>query len=289
MDTQETLCAAQEKTSLAEKTKLWWLGHHWTVRLYLGGATCMLASIALFHRSPNTLPSDVAAYASCALLITAFLGDAYAWAVPKLGQPMMKFSLTVFGATALTAATGVGRTIVNEATTQQPSLFPTTSALLSLLSVVPVITTSLTVLGAVPALVGLGWGFFKLSRSKATGSQFDVVVTLIRGFAALTLVLGASALSSSESPVYPGLRWVAAQSAFFSDLQRDDACAPLDGDRVSRINDDLVVVGRLTEDGPQFVRRTCALSAETTVLRPQVPGAALHGSAQPSQDPPHIR
>ncbi|WP_144410825.1 hypothetical protein [Xanthomonas arboricola] len=272
MEVAEGLDAAPAKASNAEKVKTWWLSHHWVIRLYLGGAVCMLASIALSLRSPGSFSSDVAFYASCSLLAIAFLGDTYAWVMPKLAHPLMKISVTVFGAIALTAAAGVGRVVVNEATSQQASLFPTSSALLSLLSIVPVTATLMTVLGAIPAFLAMGWGLLKLSRSEATNGHLDVIVTLIRGLSAFVVLFGASALSNSQSVVYPAMRWVAAYSAFFLDLQQDAACAPLEGDKVARINDSLILVGRLTEAGPQFVRRTCALTPESTALRPQAPG-----------------
>ena len=47
MEVAEGLDAAPAKASIAEKVKTWWLNHHWVIRLYLGGAVCMLASIAL--------------------------------------------------------------------------------------------------------------------------------------------------------------------------------------------------------------------------------------------------
>ncbi|WOB25453.1 MULTISPECIES: hypothetical protein [Xanthomonas] len=191
--------------------------------------------------------------------------------MPKLAHPLMKISVTVFGAIALAAATGVGRVVVNEATSQQASLFPTSSALLSLLSIVPVTATLMTVLGAIPAFLAMGWGLLKLSRSEATNGHLDVIVTLIRGLSAFVVLFGASALSNSQSVVYPAMRWVAAYSAFFLDLQQDAACAPLEGDKVARVNDNLVLVGRLTEAGPQFARKACALAPEATVLRAQAP------------------
>ncbi|WP_407461524.1 hypothetical protein ABFU06_05135 [Xanthomonas campestris pv. raphani] len=272
MEVAEGLDAAPVKASIAEKVKTWWLNHHWVIRLYLGGAACMLAATALSFRSTNSFSSHVAFHASCALLVCAFLGDAYTWAVPKLGHPFMKILVTVFGAVAVTAAAGVSKIVVNQATSQQASLFPTSSALLTLLSLVPVLATLVTALGTILAFLGIALGLFKFFRSKATRGQLDVIVTMTRGLAAFVVIFGASALANSESLIYPAMRWVAARSAFFFDLQKDDACAPLDGDRVSRINDNLVLVGRLTEAGPQFVRRACALTPESTILRPQAPG-----------------
>ena len=272
MEVAEGLDAAPAKASIAEKVKTWWLNHHWVIRLYLGGAVCMLASIALSLRSPGSFSSDVAFYASCSLLAIAFLGDTYAWVMPKLAHPLMKISVTVFGAIALTAAAGVGRVVVNEATSQQASLFPTSSALLSLLSIVPVTATLMTVLGAIPAFLAMGWGLLKLAKSEAKSGHLNVIITMIRGLSAFVVLFGASALSNSQSVVYPAMRWVAAYSAFLLDLQQDSACAPLEGDKVARINDSLILVGRLTEAGPQFVRRSCALTPESTILRPQAPG-----------------
>ncbi|MBN6100595.1 hypothetical protein JR064_00245 [Xanthomonas sp. CFBP 8703] len=265
METAEGLGVAPAKASITEKMKIWWLNHPWVVRLYLGGAMCMLSHLILFLRSPNSFPSNVALYAGSALLVIAFLGDAYEWLTPKIGTIFIKVSASAVGAIVLAVASGVGRTMVNGATHQQPSLFPVSTALLTLISVVPVTATLLATIGAIPAIFFFFWAIFKYAKRKV---QLDTIISTARGLGGIIAVFGALTFSSNSSAIYPAMQKVAAYSAFFFDLQKYDSCAPLEDDRVSRINDSLVVIGRITETGPQFVRRTCLLQAETTVLAP---------------------
>ena len=56
--------------------------------------------------------------------------------------------------------------------------------------------------------------------------------------------------------------------AFFLDTVPDRACAPTEGDHVARINDSLAIITRMTDDGVQFVRKDCAIAAESTELLP---------------------
>lgn len=98
----------------------------------------MLLSIALFLHDPRSLASDVATYAGCALLASAFLTECYYWTVDRLNYPLMKLAITVLGVVTLAAATGVSKVTVNDATGQDPSYFTSAVALLVPLSFVPV-------------------------------------------------------------------------------------------------------------------------------------------------------
>jgi len=240
-----------------------------TVRLYLGGVGCMLLSIALFFHDPKSLACSVATYAGCALLATAFLTESYYWTAEKLNYPLMKLAITVLGVVTLAAATGVSKVTVNDATGQDPSYFTSTVALLVPLSFVPVAAALVVLLGTLGVIIGLVWGLAKLGATTSKVRDLDLALTLTRIFSGFVMVAIASALLSSSSFIYPSMRWVASHSAFFFDMYEGTGCSADERDRVGRVNDDLVVIGRMTLSGPQFIRVSCPLAPQNTVLAPR--------------------
>lgn len=254
----------------------WWIEHPPTVRLYLGGATCMLLSIALFLYDPKSLASNVATYAGCLLLTSAFLIESYYWTVERLNYPLMKLVITVLGVIAMAAATGVSKITVNDATGQDPSYFTSAVALLVPFSFVPVAATLIIILGTFGVIIGLIWGLAKLGMTSSKVRDLDLVLTLTRIFSGFVIVTIASTLLSSSSFIYPSMRWVASHSAFFFDMYEGTGCSADTRDRVGRINDDLVVIGRMTNSGPQFTRASCPLGPQGAVLAPYPPAVEKH-------------
>ncbi|MFA4635954.1 hypothetical protein P1999_05815 [Xanthomonas perforans] len=228
----------------------------------------MLISVALFTLSPKSLSAGVAIYSACILFASSFLREAYTTLIPKLNEPIVKMAVTVIGVIALATATGISRFTVNEATGQDAIHFPSTLALLVPFSFIPVLAALVTILGAAAIVLGFLWALTKALVKRSTPSDLDFFLNLARVFAGFVIVTAAASALDNSSFIYPATRWVASQSVFFLDLQDDPACAPAKGDRVTRINDGLVIVGRVTESGLQFVRRACPLQAETTVLAP---------------------
>lgn len=228
----------------------------------------MLLSIALFFHDPRSLPSDVARYAACALLASAFLTESYYWTVGKINYPLMKLAITVLGVVTLAAATGVSKITVNDATGQDPSYFTSAVALLVPLSFVPVAAALVIILGTVGVIIGLVWGLAKLGTPASKVDDLDLFLSLTRIFSGFVIVAIASALLSSSSFIYPSMRWVASHSALFFDMHEGTGCSTDARDRVRRVNDNLVVIGRMTISGPQFVRVSCPLGPQSTILAP---------------------
>lgn len=253
--------------------KNWWLENRPTVRLYLGGIACMLLSIALFLHGPRSLASDVATYAGCALLASAFLTECYYWTVERLNYPLMKLAITVLGVVTLAAATGVSKITVNDATGQDPSYFTSAVTLLVPLSFVPVAAALVIILGTFGVIIGLIWGLAKLGTASSKVRDLDLFITLTRILSGFVIVIIASAVLNSSSFIYPSMRWVASHSALYFDMYEGSGCSADVRDRVGRVNDDLVVIGRMTNSGPQFMRASCPLRPQNTVLAPYPPEA----------------
>ncbi|MDX3933738.1 MAG: hypothetical protein QHC77_17545 [Stenotrophomonas sp.] len=246
----------------------------------------MLLSIALFLHDPRSVASDVATYAGCALLASAFLTECYYWTVERLNYPLMKLAITVLGVVALAAAAGVSKITVNDATGQDPSYFTSAVALLVPLSFVPVAAALVIVLGTFGVIIGLIWGLAKLGTTSSKVRDLDLVITLTRIFSGFVIVTIAGALLSSSSFIYPSMRWVASHSALFFDMYEGAGCSADTRDRVGRVNDDIVVIGRMTISGPQFMRVSCPLGPQSTALAPYPPEVEKRIERGPIEDRP---
>lgn len=220
---------------------------------------------------PKSLASNVTTYAGCALLASAFLTECYYWTVERLNYPLMKLAITVLGVVTLAAATGVSKITVNDATGQDPSYFTSAVALLVPLSFVPVAAALVIILGTFGVIIGLIWGLAKLGTTSSKVRDLDLVITLTRIFSGFVIVTIAGALLSTSSFIYPSMRWVASHSALFFDMYEGAGCSADTRDRVGRVNDDIVVIGRMTISGPQFMRVSCPLGPQSTALAPYPP------------------
>jgi hypothetical protein len=267
MENKETAPTATAP-GIGTRLKTWWLGHPGVIRLYLGGIGCSLIAIALMITGPKSLATNVAFYAAFTLLAIAFLREIYIWVLPKLELPLVKLAIAAVGVMAAAAATGISRMTVSDATGQAPEQFSTTIALLVPLSFISVLALITSTVGVVILSLAMIWAFAKVGITKSSIVELDMVLMIARIVAGIVVVVGAASLLSPSSFFNPSMKWVAGYSAYLFDLQPDPSCAPTDGDRVARINDDLVIIGRATDDGLQFVRKACAIAAEGSELRP---------------------
>lgn len=251
-------------SSALDRFWTWWFGQPITIRLYQLGFWLILLSIVLTSSTrTRAIAYDAPLFLGCILWGAAFLREAYVWMVPKLSWPLVKITVGAIGVTAAAAATGVSRSAVSEATGQDAAHFGTTIALLAPLSFIPVLVTILSLMGIVALPLAMLWALTKAGQS---GMSFLVKLARVGGAAGI--VLGAGSLMSSTNSLAPVMNWVAGYSAYGFDMRKDIGCAPTEGDRVVRINDDLVIVGRITEAGPRFVRNECPLVAEAMELPP---------------------
>ncbi|EKQ61974.1 hypothetical protein WS7_06175 [Xanthomonas citri pv. malvacearum str. GSPB2388] len=249
-----------------ERLKRWWRGLTPAAQVYTLALVCLLISFAVTWAAPKHAVAQAFAYLPFALFGLCFLKEAYDWVVPKLQLPLVKLLVAASGVMAAAAATGVSRMAVNEATGQDPAAFTTTVAFLVPLSFVPVLAALVAVGGVfvVPAtMIGsLGKAFFTWSKPK----DLDVMLSIARVIGCITVIAASASLLYASSPLFPTLNWLAGHSAMMFDLQPNTACAENSKDRVLRLTDNVVILGRTTKDGLQFVRRSCSLGAEGTLL-----------------------
>ncbi|AMV03127.1 hypothetical protein [Xanthomonas citri] len=267
-DTHHSMNSSEDGSELPRfgRLKRWWRGLSPVARVYILALVSLLISFAITWAAPRHAVAQAFAYLSFALFGLCFLKEAYHWVIPKLQLPLVKLIVAAGGVMAAAAATGVSRMAVNEATGQDPAAFTTTVAFLVPLSFVPVLAALVAVGGVfvVPAtMIGsLGKAFFTWSKPK----DLDVMLSLARVFGCVTVIAASASLLYASSPLFPTLNWLAGHGAMMFDLQPNVACAEDSKDRALRLTDDVVILGRATDDGLHFVRRDCPLAAESLPL-----------------------
>jgi hypothetical protein len=254
------------------KAQAGWSGLNHSGRLYFGGWVVVLVGLALIITLKANTLTDVVFMTGMACCAMGIVVDLYTWGAQRLNRPLMKLVYSVLGIMATAMAAGGSAWTISEATGQDPSHFKTTIAFLTPLSFVPLFGLAVTLVGliALPVLFLLAMGSLAIQdKSVTTWKLFAQMLGYL-----FILLLGVEAISS-RSPYDALVHPLAAHAAFSLDMHSDPSCAPLQGDRVIRLNDTLIIVARLTEQGPRFLRKPCPLTAEAGELPPPlVPRAA---------------
>lgn len=247
-----------------------WLALPRGKRLYVAGVMGFLGSFVMLllrMPPPTVLAAFLASGAACAVPLT---GEIYAWLEKRRDTLGFKVISGVSTVMAGAVAAGVSSAYVSGATGQEPGSFKLAVALLAPLAFVPVFALVLMVVGTLSifALLILALG------ADATGvakKRIQLGWSLARLLGLATLVGIAGAVANHASELGDRLQFLGAYSAFLLDMQVNSACAPISSDRVTRINDELVIVGRQTAQGIVFVRRACPVRAQTNELPPPRP------------------
>ncbi|MFK3648014.1 hypothetical protein ACI2IY_06190 [Lysobacter enzymogenes] len=245
------------------RLRAWWDSMAAPARLYCGGWALAVAGVAVMAVHGIDVISDVVFMTGMACCAIGFVVDTYLWGVRRLNPHLMKVVSSILGVMAAATAAGGSAWTVAEATGQDPSHFKTTIAFLTPLSFMPVLGLAVMVCGIIALPLLLSVAGTKLVTRKAGGGAWMFFARML-GYLFL-LLLASWAASSSYGAV---TRPLAARAAYSLDMHRDPGCSAVENDRVMRINDDLVIVGRLTNDGPKFLRKACPLVAQAEELPP---------------------
>lgn len=165
--------------------------------------------------------------------------------------------LVMGGALALGMAAG----LVNAATAQDPEIFPRAITFLAPMAALPLVAM-ITIFLSFFAIVAfmLAWGDQLSSRDPAVERR--AWFWLWRLFAAICFVAVVSPVVEAKSGFQRSMHQLASWSAAHLDMHRDPICGPREGDRVRRLNDELVVVAREFPTGTVFRRVACPLTAQ---------------------------
>jgi len=247
----------------------WWSSLDNVKQLYVAGMIMAGLFVATIAASDIGLPADVLLMTAITITAIAFVIESYRWLVAALEAPLAKWLTGVAGVMAAAVATGAASSTLAVATGQDPGAFKTSTAFLAPLSFIPI----LAVLIMAGALLGLPFFVIgtltKHSLARGKPRDFDMLLSFARIVGLTGIAAASGQLIAPPTRLSDGLETSARYSAYFLDMVPDRTCAPTEGDRVARINDSLVIVGRMTEDGLQFVRKDCAIAAESTELLPQ--------------------
>ena len=273
-----------------------WAAQPIHIRLYQAGLALVLVGVLMMAASLDPLGEQIAFGAAVGALTIGFLKDSYGWVAPHLELRPVKFAATVFGAICAAVATGLSQVTIGSATGQDPTLFPTTIAVLATISFAYVIASVVVAIGMVALTLIFAWWIFVSivdqiiagvinfanmlrgrlpvqSKAPSEGADqevrvFGLPVNVVRAAAAFIVLWSCSYLLQSSSAVSHGVRWIAGASAYQFDLHADKSCSSIPGDRIRRINDTIVVIGRHTSSGFAFARKRCDLAEEAIKLPP---------------------
>lgn len=244
------------------RLRAWWGSMAGPARLYCGGWALAVAGFVVMMVHGMGVISDVVFMTGMACCAIGFVVDAYLWGLQRLNPHLMKVVSSVLGVMAAAAAAGDSAWTVSEATGQDPAHFKTTIAFLTPLSFMPILGAAALLCGILAMPLFFSLAGTKLLTEKHGGAW--IFFARMLGYLFL-LILASWATSSSYGML---MRPLAARVAYGLDMHKDASCSAVSKDRVMRINDDLVILGRLTDDGPKFLRKACTLSAQAGDLPP---------------------
>ena len=239
------------------------------LRIYLVGLIVFgLATLMTFARAKGLVVNWTFAVAMICLG-AGFLRECFDWIVLRKESLLFKQGKIILTVIAVAVATASGAITVADATSQDPANFKSSIAVIAPLAFIPVLAFVVMVLCAlgfpVIMLVTMGQQAF---TKKPDSSPGLLVISRVLGL--LALIVGASQLLNPSTRLDAGLKQIAAYSAYMLDMYSDTSCAATPGDRVARINDTLVIVGRITENGPRFRRQFCPLTEDPAPLPPPI-------------------
>lgn len=260
------------KSTMLERASKRWSSFPSAARLYLVGLLIFAAGFALSFFQPKGLAVNWAFTTAMICLGAGFLREGYGWAVLRKDYPLVKLAGGVLTVMAAAVATGGAAITIADATGQDPSNFKSSIALLAPLSFVPILAIVVMLVGffSLPIILLLSAGKHALKKQGDDG--FEALLLIARILGSVALIAGAGQLLSPSTRVDDGLKWIAAYSAYMLDMHTDQNCSTVPGDRITRLNDNLVILGRITDEGPRFARVSCALAPEATVLPPPKSG-----------------
>lgn len=234
-------------------------------RLYLAGmadtaGTILLALVGADHVYVGLMFSFAMLFCATGVLL-----EAYRKVVAGLSSPLMKAALTLSTMVAAAVAAGTSAVLIGTATQQDPNHFKWALPILAPFSFIPVLGLLVTVIAGASLLPMM---MFLMSRAKSVG--FSSWLGLARVLGVLGVFSGAIWLIST--PTNARLADAARYVVYWFDMHVDTTCSPVEGDRVVRLNESLVIIGRLTSDGPKFLRKPCALAEESAELPRSIAG-----------------
>lgn len=246
-------------SSWATRFTQWWSELLPSARLYAAGLLVFGIGLCVALLAPNSFVANWASALAMFCLGLGVIRECYTWLIRRKDHPLAKFAIALLAIMAAALSTGAGGMVLSAATGQDPSHFKTSIAFVAPLAFIPILAIMIfaVALFGFPIVLLLGWS-----------GRFGGALTVARGLGLLGILIASGYLLKPESRINSAIQGVASYSAYFLDMYPAGSCSGIAGDRITRINDQLVVLGRITDAGPRFVRRSCTQTPEAVALAP---------------------
>lgn len=259
----------EERSGWEGAVERWWVSQSSAGQVYMAGIGILLASAVCTVLGSKSPLVDVGFMAGLACWAIGLVIEAYGWGRTRFNPTVLKTLATGVAAMVVLVATAGNDATLAAVTGQDPGSFKVAQRLLSVFA-----TAQLACfLAAVAGLIGIPVLFLALMASLKKGAFNWEVLPRLLGY--LFMVFAAWTNAADEGPLAALHRSIAAQAAYSLDMHEDRSCSPIEGDRVMRLNDDLVIVARPTDEGIAFRRVACKL----TVQNEPLPSPRKHASA----------
>lgn len=244
-----------------DKLSQWWNQRSPSARLYTVGGLTFGAGVVILLAAPKSQFANWALSIAMFCMGLGIIREFYTWVMKAKDHPLTKLGLALMTIVSAALATGAGGLVLWSATNQDPSYFKTSIALMSPFAFIPVMAIVVFVVSLV------GFPFVLLSGATKRG-PVNPHRLIARCLGLIALLVACGHVVKTDSGFSAFLDDMAAYSAYQLDMHPDSACSTIEGDRIARINDELVVIGRITDSGPKFIRLACALGPEAIALAP---------------------
>lgn len=251
------------RSRLSASFRTWWETASRPLRIFtVGGSTVGVSVLLIQVSGPDRLIFGLMA-AGGILLTAAFLLDLYHAALRAWEWPLGKVVGTLGATMVVAASMALASVTVKEATGIDPDHLSYAVTFLAPLMAGFLLTagTMLVVLGVfVWFVIESVWGVLRWRFGSGTDAKpVNTDKVLIRLVGVIALALTNAVLFDIGQHSYNGLLTTTARHfTYLLEMYPNDSCA-FGGERVRRLTDDMVAVGRSTGHGLVFEQRPCAL------------------------------
>ncbi|ALJ26984.1 TPA: hypothetical protein RNT09_002632 [Stenotrophomonas maltophilia] len=264
------------RSKLSASFRAWWETASRPLRIFtVGGSTVGVSVLLIQVSGPDRLIFGLMA-AGGILLTAAFLLDLYHAALRAWEWPLGKIVGTLGATMVVAVSMALASVTVKEATGIDPEHLSYAVTFLAPLMAGFLLTagTMLVVVGVfVWFVIESVWGVLRWRFGSGTDAKpVNTDKVLIRLVGVFALALTTAVIFDIGQHSYNGvLTTTARRFTYHFEMYPNDACA-FGGERVRRLTDDMVAVGRSTDQGLVFEQRPCALgeTAQATLGRESV-------------------
>lgn len=230
-------------------------------RAYALGGLALGLSLLLDFCGADTPLGAAIAWSGAAALCFALAREVYALVLTQVNAAWFKWLMVPVGTMVAAFSIGSASSVVNAATGQDPSAFKLSVAFMAPVAAIPAVAFFVSVFAGLCVMgMLLAWGSQLASRDAKRSARAWIWFTRTGG-AFATLALASPLVEANAGFHAFQVKW-AGWMAQGLDMYSDKSCADGNWERVKRINDELVIVVRRSNDGLSFRKEKCPLRAD---------------------------